>query len=75
MFLHLTRLGSSTLRMGDLERLSPFVEANNRSIETRNVARAAKNFAESDRIRDELAGLGVVVKDNRDGTTSWELAR
>ena len=33
-----------------------------------------KNFAEADRIRDELAALGVVLKDGKDGTT-WELAR
>ena len=37
-------------------------------------ARSAKNFAESDRIRDELAALGVVLKDSKDGTT-WEVAR
>jgi cysteinyl-tRNA synthetase len=44
-------------------------------IAARREARAAKNFAESDRIRDELAGLGVVLKDNKDGTTTWEAAR
>jgi cysteinyl-tRNA synthetase len=44
-------------------------------IATRREARAAKNFAESDRIRDELLALGVVVKDNKDGTTTWEPAR
>ena len=33
-----------------------------------------RNFAEADRIRDELAALGVVLKDCKDGTT-WELAR
>ena len=38
-------------------------------------ARAAKNWAESDRIRDELAAMGVVLKDNKDGTTSWEVKR
>ena len=43
-------------------------------IEARNAARAAKNFAESDRIREELAGMGVVLKDSKDGTT-WEIAR
>lgn len=37
----------------------------------RNAARAAKNWAESDRIRDQLAALGVAIKDNKDGTTSW----
>jgi cysteinyl-tRNA synthetase len=38
-------------------------------------ARAAKNWAESDRIRDELAAMGVALKDNKDGTTSWEVKR
>jgi len=40
----------------------------------RNAARQARNFAESDRIRDELAKMGVVLKDTKDGTT-WEIAR
>ncbi|AMN41617.1 cysteine--tRNA ligase [Rhodoplanes sp. Z2-YC6860] len=43
-------------------------------IAARNAARKARNFAESDRIRDELAALGVVLKDSKDGTT-WEVAR
>jgi cysteinyl-tRNA synthetase len=43
-------------------------------IEARNAARMAKNFKESDRIRDELAAMGVVLKDSKDGTT-WEIAR
>ncbi len=43
-------------------------------IAARNSARAAKNFAESDRIRDELAAMGIVLKDSKDGTT-WEVAR
>jgi len=43
-------------------------------IETRRAARAAKNWAESDRIRDELAAMGVVLKDTPQGTT-WEIAR
>ncbi|MFO1114634.1 MAG: cysteine--tRNA ligase [Beijerinckiaceae bacterium] len=38
-------------------------------------ARKAKNWAESDRIRDELARLGIVLKDNKDGTTTWEVKR
>jgi cysteinyl-tRNA synthetase len=43
-------------------------------IAARNAARKAKNFVESDRIRDELAAMGVVLKDSKDGTT-WEVAR
>jgi cysteinyl-tRNA synthetase len=35
-------------------------------------ARATKNWRESDRLRDELASRGVALKDNKDGTTSWE---
>ncbi len=44
-------------------------------IEARLAARRAKAWAESDRIRDELAAMGVVVKDNKDGTTSWDVGR
>ena len=43
-------------------------------IAARNAARQVKDFGESDRIRDELARMGVVVKDTKDGTT-WEIAR
>jgi cysteinyl-tRNA synthetase len=40
----------------------------------RVAARSNKNWAESDRLRDELATLGVAIKDSKDGTT-WELKR
>jgi cysteinyl-tRNA synthetase len=43
-------------------------------IADRAAARAKKNFEESDRIRNELAKMGVVLKDTKDGTT-WEIAR
>jgi cysteinyl-tRNA synthetase len=43
-------------------------------IDARNAARKVKDFKESDRIRDELAEMGVVLKDSKDGTT-WEIAR
>jgi cysteinyl-tRNA synthetase len=42
-------------------------------VERRSAAREAKDFRESDRIRDELAKMGVVLKDTKDGTT-WEIA-
>jgi cysteinyl-tRNA synthetase len=41
-------------------------------IAQRLAARAAKNFAESDRLRDHLLAKGIVLKDNKDGTTTWE---
>ena len=40
-------------------------------IEERTAARAAKDFAASDRIRDELADQGIVLEDGADGTT-WK---
>jgi cysteinyl-tRNA synthetase len=43
-------------------------------ISDRTAARARKDFGESDRIRDELAAMGVVIKDSKEGTT-WEIAR
>jgi cysteinyl-tRNA synthetase len=45
-----------------------------RLISARTAARARKDFGESDRIRDELAAMGVVIKDSKEGTT-WEIAR
>ena len=44
------------------------------AIEARMAAKATKNFAESDRIRDELLAKGVVLKDGPQGTT-WELKK
>jgi cysteinyl-tRNA synthetase len=43
-------------------------------ISARTAARARKDFKESDRIRDELTAMGVVIKDSKEGTT-WEIAR
>ncbi|GLK69537.1 cysteine--tRNA ligase [Hansschlegelia plantiphila] len=45
-----------------------------RLIDARIEARREKNFAEADRIRDELLAGGVVLKDGAAGT-SWEVAR
>jgi cysteinyl-tRNA synthetase len=44
-------------------------------IAERSAARARKDFKESDRIRDELKNMGVVLEDKKDGTTTWEVAR
>jgi cysteinyl-tRNA synthetase len=46
----------------------------NALISDRTAARARKDFKESDRIRDELAVMGIAIKDSKDGTT-WEIAR
>ncbi|MGA2127951.1 MAG: cysteine--tRNA ligase, partial [Xanthobacteraceae bacterium] len=57
-----------------LKRQEPGIDAGEveKLIAARNLARREKNFAEADRIRGELAGKGVVLKDSRDGTT-WEV--
>jgi cysteinyl-tRNA synthetase len=49
-------------------------------INARSAARKAKNFKEADRIRDELAAMGIALKDSKDSqtgevTTTWEVAR
>ena len=41
-------------------------------LEQRAAAKAAKDWAVSDKIRDELAALGFEIKDTKDGTT-WKL--
>jgi cysteinyl-tRNA synthetase len=47
----------------------------NAIVAERAQARAARDWAESDRLRDRLAALGVAIKDNKDGTTTWERKR
>jgi cysteinyl-tRNA synthetase len=43
-------------------------------VEARNAARTAKNFAESDRLRAELAQHGVLVEDKPGGKAEWRRA-
>ena len=44
----------------------------NMVLEQRKAAKAAKDWATSDRIRDELKALGIQIKDGKDGT-EWTL--
>ena len=57
-------LAAAAVDRGQVERL----------VAARAAARVAKNWAESDRLRDALSNMGVVVKDSKDGTT-WEFKR
>ena len=43
-------------------------------IDARNAARKAKDFKESDRIRDELNAMGIELEDLKDGT-KWKVKR
>lgn len=43
-------------------------------IDARIAAKKAKNWAEADRIRKELADAGILLEDRPDGTTDWRRA-
>ena len=40
-------------------------------IEIRKEARANKDFVTSDKIRNQLAQLGIMLKDDKGGEMSW----
>lgn len=56
-----TQTSSSGLTDGEIEAL----------IEKRQAARKAKNFAEADRVRDELQAQGITLIDQAGGITRW----
>jgi cysteinyl-tRNA synthetase len=43
-------------------------------IEARRAAKAAKNWAEADHVRDQLKTMGIVLEDRKDGSTGWRNA-
>ncbi len=53
--------------------LAPYQDAVNLLLEVRAQAKAAKDWATSDLIRDRLAAIGFAVKDTRDGSFEWSL--
>jgi len=40
-------------------------------IEARKAAKAAKQWAEADRIRDQIKAMGIVLEDRKDGSVAW----
>lgn len=42
-------------------------------IEERKAAKASKNWARADQIRDELKAKSIVLVDNKDGSISWKM--
>ena len=55
------------------EALRPFEEAVDLLLEIRGNAKAAKDWATSDLIRDRMAAIGFTVKDTKDGA-EWKLS-
>ena len=53
--------GDKTISDADVEAL----------LDARRAARAAKNFAESDRIRAQLSAAGILLEDKAGGATQW----
>ena len=68
------------LSLSDLGRRGVDTDFVSRAITTRLEARKAKNFAEADRIRNELDAMGIALKDAKDPATgeivtTWEVKR
>ena len=69
--VEISKSGDFTLVRGNQDALKQRIDS---LVAERIAARARKDWTESDRIRDELAAMGVALKDSKDGTT-WEIAR
>ncbi len=63
-------LGGVSVSMAEI--LSP--ERIQSLIAARQAARDARNWAESDRLRDQLKAMGIVLEDRKDGTVGWRRA-
>lgn len=64
-----TELGGSDAQADGASQMKPFEDAVDLLLQLRADAKAAKDWATSDRIRDRLAEIGFAVKDTKDG---WE---
>jgi cysteinyl-tRNA synthetase len=68
-------LGVELLTKQELELSEKEIGGIEARIAERNAARARKDWKGADLIRDELLASGVQLKDNKDGTTSWQVRR
>jgi len=64
-------LGLETNKVADANGINTLSQQIEDLIAQRKLARQAKNYKESDRIRDELKAMGVTLIDQPDGTTRW----
>jgi cysteinyl-tRNA synthetase len=64
-------LGLQSESQGETDKLKGVMDV---LIALRKEARAAKNWALSDKIRNQLAEIGVQLKDEKDGGMSWSLS-
>ncbi|SDC78958.1 cysteine--tRNA ligase [Niabella drilacis] len=65
-----TILGLTSVSAADNEKLQDVMQL---LIEIRKEARSRKDFVTSDKIRNQLAGIGILLKDEKDGNISWSV--
>jgi cysteinyl-tRNA synthetase len=68
--VEIAKNGSITLVQGDQGAIQTKV---GRLVEDRRAARTRKDWAEADRIRDELDAMGIELEDHKDGRTTWKV--
>ncbi len=71
-------IGLADLRPSDLDIKRADVTVSDGEVDAlvaqRNQARADRDFARSDGLRDQLVSLGVIVEDQPDGSCTWRWA-
>ena len=63
--------GLQSERAGDNDKLDGVLQL---IIDIRKEARSRKDFMTSDKIRNSLQEMGIVLKDEKDGSVSWSLS-
>ena len=63
-------LGLRTVTEGDNDRLKDVMSL---LMEIRKEARSRKDFMTSDKIRNQLAAIGILLKDEKDGGMSYTI--